>query len=305
MQAMLFCKTGELSGAEFRMTVEATIGKTPDNTIQLYPVTISRKHARIYYDKTQQCYFIEDTNSRNGTKVDNIPLKKPEKLGRLHVITFANKFDFIFQIVDEPVDLKDDAASVIEAPTQVGLEFPPLPPQASESKDMDFRQPPASQFSPEEKDDPGMSPDEPSVETPSASVEPPTQIGSFNLPPELEPPGPIGSRPPLQPPSRQDSISQFILELENLNGEKNKFDLKNGKNTLGRLPSCDIVIRNKYISRHHAQFNVRGTTVVLANMTGKENIHVDQQPVTSEIELKPGMIIQLAFYKATLIKREL
>ena len=102
MQATLFCKTGKLSGAEFRITDEATIGKNPENGIRLFPAMISRKHARIYFDEAQQCYFIEDTNSRNGTKVDNIPVKKPEKLGRLHVITFANKYDFIFQILEEP-----------------------------------------------------------------------------------------------------------------------------------------------------------------------------------------------------------
>ncbi|MDH3253320.1 MAG: FHA domain-containing protein, partial [Ignavibacteria bacterium] len=99
MPARLFCKTGQLAGSTYEIGEQAQIGKNPGNTIQLSPAVISGRHAKIYFDPQKQSYYIEDLNSRNGTRVDGSRLRGKERLDQLNVITFANSFDFIFQVV--------------------------------------------------------------------------------------------------------------------------------------------------------------------------------------------------------------
>ena len=98
MKAKFFCKTGLLAGRKYEITREATIGKDSGNSIVLDTKIISGQHARITFDDAAQCYFLEDRQSRNGTRLDGLPVTEKEKLGDLHVITFAGKFDFIFQL---------------------------------------------------------------------------------------------------------------------------------------------------------------------------------------------------------------
>ena len=101
--ARLFCVTGELAGSSFRIGAAATIGKHPDNDVVLPATTVSRNHARIATDAERQCSVLEDLGSSNGTLLDGIPVRGPERLGRLHVITFAADHDFIYQ-ADPPVE---------------------------------------------------------------------------------------------------------------------------------------------------------------------------------------------------------
>src|SRR5262245_45788793 len=99
MKAKLYCKTGLLAGARYEFTRGASIGRSGENSIVLEPPLISDVHARIFFDPEEGCYFLEDAGSRNGTFLDGMREKRPERLGTLHVITLAQKFDFIFQVV--------------------------------------------------------------------------------------------------------------------------------------------------------------------------------------------------------------
>lgn len=101
MPARLFCKTGPLAGSSFQISDEATIGKSTSNNIVLPADVVSGTHARIYLDAQSGRYVLEDLNSRNGTKLDGSRVTEPEKLDQLNVITFAGKFDFIFQTADK------------------------------------------------------------------------------------------------------------------------------------------------------------------------------------------------------------
>ncbi len=93
MKAKLFCKTGQLEGTEFEISTEATIGRDSENTIQLNRKKVSEKHARIYYDKDQSSYFLEDLESLNGTQLDGAKVTGQEQLAGFHVITFGKAFD--------------------------------------------------------------------------------------------------------------------------------------------------------------------------------------------------------------------
>jgi len=110
MKAKLFCKTGLLAGSRHEIFDEATIGKDPGNHVVIDTKIISSRHARIFFDEKAKSYFLEDLRSRNGTRLDGIRVRETEKLSDLHVITFAEKFDFIFQMIDGVFQEKAPAA---------------------------------------------------------------------------------------------------------------------------------------------------------------------------------------------------
>ncbi len=130
MRAKLFCRTGKLKGKDFPFDAEATIGSGPRNTIVLSPSTISKSHARVFFDQERGRYVIEDLGSSNGTRLDGVPLLGREPLGALHVITFAEEHDFFFQAIPE------DHSDVPEPKTgrvrKGGFVAPVLPPEAGE-----------------------------------------------------------------------------------------------------------------------------------------------------------------------------
>ncbi len=95
MRARLFCKYGIMKGKGFEFEREATIGRGERSDIALNTKEISKEHARIFLDLDKGCYFLEDS-STNGTQLDGMKVSGRERLGHLHVITFANLFDFIF-----------------------------------------------------------------------------------------------------------------------------------------------------------------------------------------------------------------
>ncbi|MEE8523484.1 MAG: FHA domain-containing protein [Thermoanaerobaculia bacterium] len=88
---------GETRGAEFEFAGEATIGRNPENAVVLEPSLVSSRHARIRFDPEQESFVLEDLGSLNGTALDGHSVTGSERLGHLHVITFAGKHDFIFQ----------------------------------------------------------------------------------------------------------------------------------------------------------------------------------------------------------------
>ena len=98
MQAKFFCKTGILAGTKYVIDREARIGKDVNNHIVLDTKIVSGQHARIFFDDKEKSYFLEDLQSRNGTRLDGLRVTEAEKLSDLHVITLAEKFDFIFQL---------------------------------------------------------------------------------------------------------------------------------------------------------------------------------------------------------------
>lgn len=101
MNARLFCKTGALAGAEYQIGEEATIGWEEQNDITLPSDAVSDRHARIFFDDDADCYMLEDLDSSNGTYLDATEVVDPVPLKELHIITFAQEVDFIFQTVAE------------------------------------------------------------------------------------------------------------------------------------------------------------------------------------------------------------
>jgi FHA domain len=73
-----------------------TIGRLPDNSVQIDNLAVSGHHAKIYWNKDK--YLIEDTNSLNGTYVNNARITQQALLdgdviliGK-HTLAFENKW---------------------------------------------------------------------------------------------------------------------------------------------------------------------------------------------------------------------
>jgi pSer/pThr/pTyr-binding forkhead associated (FHA) protein len=109
----------------FHVTDEATIGSNPESTIRLKAGIVSDRHARLWYDKRKECYFLEDFKSFNGTKLDGEDVRgKKKKLVKYHILSFANVYEFTFQLVADT-----ELPSAAQAPAA-----PAAPPVVDEAK---------------------------------------------------------------------------------------------------------------------------------------------------------------------------
>jgi pSer/pThr/pTyr-binding forkhead associated (FHA) protein len=280
MTARLFCRTGQLAGASYQVDDEATIGKGAENTIQLSPGTISRKHARIYFDKENACYFLEDLGSRNGTKVDGMTVKGTEKLRSLHIITFADECDFVFQVVvaagpgrEEPVVAEPPAGK--SSRTRIEEEFLPVPSLQSIA-------PPAKPDSDEKK----------KTQFDDGVILPPAMLGA-SVPSKERKGREVGA---------DQTAAKFLLEVEEPNDVKRILELKEGENIIGRENSCDICIVDSSMSRKHALVTVNSSMVTLRDLESKNHTFLDGQKITYEVELKPGAQIAFGMVKAKFLK---
>ena len=104
-----------LQKIDLHQRTELTIGRSPENDLQLDYRTISRHHARIRRVGSEEDYVIEDLNSSNGTLV-NDEVIEPGKLHPLHPGSTLRigPIKLIFapeavRLVDESRDLRLDA----------------------------------------------------------------------------------------------------------------------------------------------------------------------------------------------------
>lgn len=97
MSDTLVFRAGEYAGKEFKISAEEiSIGRDQENTIVLNDVQISRRHARIFSDKSG--LFIEDLKSTNGSLLNGKKIKKAQKLKNGDVITLGEQNIFEIQL---------------------------------------------------------------------------------------------------------------------------------------------------------------------------------------------------------------
>src|SRR3954469_12191396 len=73
--AKLYLKDDQAVMKEFALSEAATtIGRLPDNTVQIESLAVSGHHCRIVWNNDH--YVIEDNNSLNGTYVNNQRVNK-------------------------------------------------------------------------------------------------------------------------------------------------------------------------------------------------------------------------------------
>lgn len=310
MKARLFCKTGQLAGALFEIGREATIGKAPGNSIQLYPQSISGKHARIVFDEKEKRFIIEDLGSRNGTRVDGVRVRGKERLSELNIITFSNAFDFLFQVMEDVSEERDRKPvkqlpqnpaplkpSVPDRKTKVSEDFVSLPslskedepvsPKTDERQKTVFDDGAFSLPAFQEKPEPPVSDD---IQRTKVGVDF-TPVPSF-----VEP-----SKPPK--PAAPESLPHYVLIFEGLKGGPAAFDLKEGSMIVGREQSSAIFIDDGSMSRKHAEFVLKGGTLTLKDLGSKNHTYIDNQRISKEVEVKEGMKITFGLVKARLVRK--
>ena len=126
--------TGPLKGKTFSFEDEITIGRAPDNTIQLDDMQVSRKHAKII--RTSKGFVVRDLGSGNGTFVRNRRVSEcllengdiiqvgRQQLKFRHADT-DDEIDQLFGHVVEDLDDPEVAQGVAAARHELGGTKPP------------------------------------------------------------------------------------------------------------------------------------------------------------------------------------
>jgi pSer/pThr/pTyr-binding forkhead associated (FHA) protein len=293
MKARLFCTTGLFSGANFEFVREATIGKSKANSIMLEPAIISKRHARIFWNDAAQCYMLEDLGSRNGTQVDGVRVNKKEKLGALSIITFAQKFDFIFQAVDNYEEGAGEKGAVRQITTAA------VAPK-SKSRHTTLASIRAKEETAEVAPQSGKVNGKWNGKTMLESEPLTVRV----VPAEKTAPSRNGQTLfEAITASKKMAASQLAFFLEVIGRDTKTFRLKNGENFLGRSPECEIAIDDPSISRRHAVLIVKSGKVIVKDLGSRNHTFAGKQTVVTEAEVELNTTLRFGKVEAQLIQR--
>jgi pSer/pThr/pTyr-binding forkhead associated (FHA) protein len=313
MPARFFCQTGEFAGSSFEIADEVLIGRNEDG-VRLSADVVSGTHARIYHDAERGGYFLEDLGSRNGTKLDGMPVTTPVRLGTLHVVTFADQIDFIYHEGGKGARVEAPSSEVEH--TRLEGFTPSLPPVApasdSQTKRHDAYTPGALPGQktppPEEKKagsqtvridafTPGVPPSP--GEEPSSDSAQETRLGDAFAPmPNLPGAGATaGSTPSEAAPVR------FSLEVTKGGRGSVLFPLSEGENTVGRASNCAVSLDDKSVSRQHALLTVNNGLVTLQDLDSRNHTFLNGTQVGQEVEVPLGAVIRFGLDAEARLRR--
>jgi pSer/pThr/pTyr-binding forkhead associated (FHA) protein len=299
MKARLFCKTGQLAGASFEIGADAMIGKSAECVIQLYPQLISSRHARIYFDERERSYFLEDLNSRNGTKLDGTRVKTKERLGSLHVITLANTFDFLFQVIDEKQQIaapKGEPAKPATLKTELGSGYVPQPPSLPAMKHAG----PKTVMS-----------DEPSANAPLAPNSQEKTIFESDAIPALRQAKEQEKRADAKSPEEsiltpmprpQTPPAKPITFTVVVDSTGKSYELREGSTIVGRDASCGICIEHGSVSRKHAELLLKGGKLTVKDLGSKNHTLINDQKIKVETEIHEGVTLSFGVVRARVVR---
>lgn len=325
MAARLFCKLGELAGTEFYIDQDATIGSSSDNTIQLHPKLISRRHARISFVADRGCYVLEDLGSRNGTQLDGMWVREQEYLDDLNVVTFAGTFDFFFQVVPDghrpapaapvkqaqpgtvvesgeavlPDSLQRKPAGDGQADAHTVHEQPGLPLPSFGQADKSPGGPPAGgadKGGTEIHESFGSMPElgkAPEAKQPTDREH--TVQEELDAPlPELG--GQSGDATVSAPAPERPKRAYLLIEGENRMHEISESTLE-----VGRSAECTVPINQPSVSRRHSELVIRGGQVVIKDVGSRNGTFVNDKAIDKEAVLSEPCELRFGDVKARLV----
>ena len=265
MKARLLCRTGEFAGATYELGPSNTIGRATENEVVLASSLVSSRHARIYQDEGR--WYLEDLGSLNGTSMDGMLLTEPTALERLHVITFAEKLDFIFV----PAQAWSDSSNGEEFPgdekTRIDLApFGELPELEGEAA------PPAVEAAGDERTRIDLAPfgELPELEGDASEAESEGETVQADLP----------------------ELPTFLIVVRHDHGPPCTYELPEGRTVLGRGRDCDITVKDELLSRKHAQLLVESGEVVIEDLDSKNGTFVGEERLETAV-LRPGQSFRL------------
>ena len=315
MRARLFCKTGELAGAEHQIDREATIGRGAQNTIVLPANVISQHHARIAFDPLADVFFLEDLHSKNGTRLDGARVDGRQRLSGLNVVTLGEEHDFIFVALAEGPTRTSGAgdwasdASLAEtrSPTSADAAGPAdstvLAPPTLATDSTVFEPPspvavPPLVGLPVDRLDGPISADATIHEAASALRVPPlvpdAGDGASSEATVLQPLAALRV-PPLAKASNADEASPacVVCEIRGADGARRRVTLGDGRHVVGRALDCDVQIDDRTLSRQHAAFSVRAGAVTVEDLASQNGTFVDSERVLAPVTLEVGQTVTL------------
>lgn len=91
--------------------------------------------------------------------------------------------------------------------------------------------------------------------------------------------------------TNSDEVAVLVGQTGPLNGQR--WSLRSTI-ILGRDPSCDIVIPDRQVSRHHARLTPTASGVRLEDLSSKNGTHYNGQSISNPIMLEDGDVFQVA-----------
>lgn len=280
MLAKLFSKTGALAGSEFVIKKEAVVGRNSGCDITLFLHTVSNRHARIYLGEDGSAFFLEDLDSSNGTFLDKSQVTSPRRLGLLHVITFANNVDMIFQVFPDlaSANIQKPAARISDAGPHTQMQDNFALPAGGLPGMQQMKDPSDEDSGSKTTYGEGFAalPDIPGHDDTVLKDASDIAQGS-DVPPANT------GQAPVEP------VRTFSILINNVHETDRNVVLEEGKSVLGRGDVCTITVRDEYLSGRHALLRVTAGKVFLSDLGSTNGTFVGDEQITEEVELTPGM----------------
>ena len=287
MTAQIFAKFGDLKGKAFLLKEETLVGRAQTNQIVLAHKLVSNRHARIYRDKEKGCFVIEDLGSLNGTLLDGVAIKRPRKLGHLHMVNFGGSTEFFFLDPSQvPTGQAVGTRSVVlqdAAPKAQNFE---MSDKRKTYIGKEFAQTPAVFTS--LKDDPQPTPD--SKEKRNTMFGQSHAIIPSSLLDKIQKQGDLDTAE-----FSKQVPEGFYLVMSGLDELPVRYLLREGENMVGRGEDLAVRIIDSQMSRHHALITIRDGKAFLRDLGSTNHCFVNGKRIRKETELKPGC--ELAFGK--------
>ena len=328
MRARLYSPVGTLQ-LDHTFESEATLGRSPDNTVVLSQELLSAHHLKVVWSTELGAYELEDLGSSNGTRLDGARVRGSQRLGHLHVITLAERFPLVFQ------DLEACAARH-GRPTHPGAR--PLPVDKTLAEPLPLPLPAILQRATGgggkgDDDEIPMSEktlfeklplpmpaflrrkageeEKPPRRVPETRTEVATERRREPRPPMPTVPADAGLRLPGSPilgdseaPEKSfDPATGLLLEVAEEQGAR-YYPLRPGKQSLGRGMEVELRILSPQVSRTHATFTVEGGRILLHDQGSSNHTFVEGRRVDHEVEVRPGQRIAFGVLEARILHRD-
>ena len=249
---------------------------------------ISQTHARIFFDHDLGGYVLEDLHSKNGTRLDGVPVHGRRRLGDLHVVTLGKEHDLIFVTVpetDPTVEGMGHVATtdhvVLPASTSKTiyeegfvLEMPAL---TDDPQPVDRADPPNADQTVAEAplslrvpslevtlDRGDESTDDTAIEPPRALTVPPLESPRHLTPSSVEQTAPTSVEPSSEAPA-----TRAVLEVTVADGTSVRVEVGEGRHDIGRSPDCAVCVDDRTLSRVHAVLTVRPDAVMIEDRNSR------------------------------------
>ena len=265
--AKLYLKFEQAVLKEFALSQGVvTIGRLPDNLIQVDNLAVSGHHAQIYWETDH--YVLEDNNSLNGTfvngrRVNKVTLKDGDEvtIGK-HVLA-----------------LKDEWHEDVSGKTQpVAVENKPMVPTLESTVVLDTKK--AREMLARSASDAAAAQ---SGKMPAAAAPAPAPMGGV-------------AHPPAPAPARERTGTLLIMSGKT---DQSQYTLSCKLSVIGKSDMASIKLKGWFAPKVAAVINKRDAKYFIAASEKDVKVKVDGQEIAGQKELNDGDTIEVAGVKLT------